>query len=91
VDYSNVKGILKEVITEGDGAVGQKGQTAVVHYVGTLLDGTKFDSSRDRNAPFSFQLGAGQVIRGWDEVRNKPILHYNFQFFFLYLFRALRR
>ena len=51
----------------GTGAVATPGKTAVVHYTGWLLDGTKFDSSRDRNQPFSFALGAGQVIKGWDE------------------------
>jgi len=51
----------------GRGPVAKAGETVHVHYVGTLTNGTKFDSSRDRNQPFTFPLGGGQVIRGWDE------------------------
>ncbi len=54
-------------IKDGTGAEAASGHTVSVHYVGTLTDGSKFDSSRDRGQPFSFRLGAGQVIRGWDQ------------------------
>ncbi len=60
-------GLTVEVMQEGKGPLPVKGQTVVVHYTGTLSDGKKFDSSRDRGQPFSFALGQGQVIRGWDE------------------------
>ena len=71
LDLSNAiakdSGLKYIVIEDGDGASPQKGQNVTVHYTGTLEDGTKFDSSRDRNRPFSFKLGVGQVIKGWDE------------------------
>jgi FKBP-type peptidyl-prolyl cis-trans isomerase len=51
----------------GDGAEAKKGDAVEVHYTGWLKDGTKFDSSKDRGRPFSFKLGAGEVITGWDE------------------------
>lgn len=68
------EGLIIQDIECGTGEEAQTGQTVTVHYDGTLEDGTKFDSSRDRGEPYSFPLGAGQVIRGWDEgvVGMKP-------------------
>ena len=54
-------------VTRGDGPTAESGQTVSVHYTGWLTDGSKFDSSLDRGQPFSFPLGGGRVIRGWDE------------------------
>ncbi len=55
-----------ETLKAGNGAEAKSGNTVTVHYVGTLTDGSKFDSSRDRGKGFTFRLGAGQVIQGWD-------------------------
>ena len=60
-------GVEAEDVLVGTGAEAMAGSLLTVHYVGTLRDGTKFDSSLDRRTPFQFVLGSGQVIRGWDE------------------------
>ena len=68
---TTASGLQYEDTTVGDGAVATKGQQVAVHYTGWLyndgVQGAKFDSSRDRNDPFIFGLGAGMVIKGWDE------------------------
>jgi FK506-binding protein 4/5 len=67
IDLTKDGGIIKEIITSGTGdATPPKGAQVSVHYVGTLTNGEKFDSSRDRGSKFDFNVGTGQVIKGWD-------------------------
>jgi peptidylprolyl isomerase len=64
---STPSGLKYSIEREGTGAQPQTGQIVTVHYTGWLTDGTKFDSSRDRNEPYEFPIGRGRVIAGWDE------------------------
>ena len=64
---TTASGLIIEELVAGNGAEAAAGQYVTVHYTGWLTDGTKFDSSKDRGQPFDFPLGAGHVIRGWDE------------------------
>ena len=64
---TTASGLQYEDEIVGDGASPEAGRRVMVHYTGTFKDGRKFDSSRDRNEPFEFVIGRGQVIKGWDE------------------------
>ena len=64
---ANTTDLKIEITQEGSGAVAENGMSVSVHYTGKLTDGTKFDSSLDRGTPFSFTLGQGRVIKGWDQ------------------------
>ena len=64
---TTASGLMYEDQVTGNGAEAKAGNTVEVHYTGTFKDGKKFDSSLDRGEPFSFPLGKGRVIKGWDE------------------------
>src|SRR5579862_1744643 len=64
---TTASGLKYSILKKGKGARAKIGDTVSVHYTGWLTDGTKFDSSVDRGQPFQFTVGAGQVIKGWDE------------------------
>ena len=66
-EITTASGLQYVELTVGNGETAQPGQTVIVHYTGWLENGKKFDSSLDRGQPFSFPLGTGRVIKGWDE------------------------
>ena len=66
-EITTESGLKYQDVATGNGREAALGDTATVHYTGWLLDGKQFDSSVDRKEPFSFRVGAGQVIKGWDE------------------------
>ena len=66
-EVTTPSGLRYQEVKEGNGDVASAGKTVSVHYTGWLTNGTKFDSSKDRGQPFSFPLGGGRVIKGWDE------------------------
>lgn len=66
-DNGSVDALKIEDLKVGSGAEAIEGKRVSVNYIGTLINGTKFDSSYDRNQPFGFNLGAGEVIKGWDQ------------------------
>ena len=66
-EITTASGLVYEDTVVGEGAEAKAGQQATVHYTGWLTNGSKFDSSKDRNDPFEFSLGMRQVIGGWDE------------------------
>jgi hypothetical protein len=66
-EVTTASGLKYTDLVVGTGPSPRTGQTAVVHYTGTLTNGSKFDSSRDRGQPYEFALGRGEVIKGWDE------------------------